>query len=300
MELMLVYLLIITVLYLIFLAFSPKEEKATLLNRYTLDLEGERKGRRPWFSIKLILINLLNNIGYVNTPIIRKTRIGAYYTRKINTASLKIAPEGFFAIKELAAVFGFTLLLTFLEQSMAVVIVGMLAMFFVPDLFIVRIVKKRREEILRILPETVDLLSLCVSAGLDFMGAIRWVTGSKFRYRGPLVEELNLVREEINLGKPRVNALRDMERRLGISEVSSLVRTLIASEKMGVPVAEALKNFSQDSRERRFHRGERKARMASIKILFPLIFFILPTIGIIIIGPIILRFMNQGFMQFPK
>ena len=299
MQLMFAYLLIITGFYLVFSVFSPREERATLLNRYALNLEGDKKGvKLSALRIKYALLNILNNIGYVNTPIIKKTKIGAFYAKKIDTAGLKIAPEGFFAIKELAAVFGFTVLFTFMEQRLSFVILGMFGLFFIPDFFLFQMIKKRKNEILRILPETVDLLSLCVSAGLDFMGAIRWVTGSKFRYRGPLVEELNLVREEINLGKPRVNALKDMERRLAISEVSSLVRTLIASEKMGVPVAEALKNFSQDSRERRFHRGERQARMASIKILFPLIFFILPTIGIIIIGPILMRFMNQGFMQF--
>ena len=118
MQLMFVYLLIITGFYLIFLTLSPLEEKATILNRYTLNLEGDKKGAKfSTLRIKYTLLNILNNIGYVNTPIIKKTKLGAFYAKKIDTAGIKIAPEGFFAIKELAAIFGFTVLFTFTSLS---------------------------------------------------------------------------------------------------------------------------------------------------------------------------------------
>jgi tight adherence protein C len=86
-----------------------------------------------------------------------------------------------------------------------------------------------------------------------------------------------------------------MDLRLKIPEISSLVRTIIIAENMGVSVSESMDRFSVDARERRFHRGERQARISSIKILFPLIFLILPIVGIIIMGPIVLQFSQSGF-----
>jgi tight adherence protein C len=85
-----------------------------------------------------------------------------------------------------------------------------------------------------------------------------------------------------------------MSRRLDIPEISSFVQTIIQAERMGTPVAEAFTILSEDTRMQRFHRGERIALQAPIKILIPLIFFIMPVIGIVIGGPILLQFMAGG------
>jgi tight adherence protein C len=96
------------------------------------------------------------------------------------------------------------------------------------------------------------------------------------------------------LGKPRVEALRDMSRRLNIPDVTSFVRTLVQADRMGTPVEEAFRILSEDTRMRRFHRGERQAMKAPLKMLIPLIFCILPVILIIVAGPILIRFMKEG------
>jgi len=103
-----------------------------------------------------------------------------------------------------------------------------------------------------------------------------------------------LVLKEINVGKPRVEALRDMAKRLDIPDVTSFVRTLIQADRMGTPVEEAFRILSEDSRMRRFHRGERMAMTAPLKMLIPLIFCILPVILIIVAGPILIRFIKEG------
>ena len=91
-----------------------------------------------------------------------------------------------------------------------------------------------------------------------------------------------------------MQALKDMARRLDIPEVSSFVQALVQAERMGTPVSETFGIISEDTRLQRFRRGERIALQAPIKILFPLIFCILPVIGIIVGGPVILQFLQGG------
>lgn len=235
----------------------------------------------------------LDTVGQINAPILKKLHLGKHYQSQLDRASSAVHYFGFFMVKELFALGGFILsfLLNFEPQF---IILSVIVGFFLPDLWMMRKIKIYKEKILRVLPETVDLLGLCMSAGLDFMGAIRWITHGKVQFDSALTDELLRVREEINLGKSRKEALVDMKKRLQIPEIISLVRSLLLSERLGVPISEGLKNFSQENREQRFHRGERKARMAAIKVLFPLIFCILPVIGIIVVGPVILQFMQQG------
>ena len=113
-----------------------------------------------------------------------------------------------------------------------------------------------------------------------------------------MLEELKVVLDEINIGKGRVQALRDMSKRIEIPDVSSFVQGLIQAERMGTPVAEAFTIISEDSRYRRLQRGERQAYKSPLKILIPLIFCILPTVLIIVAGPIFIRFMQGGFPKF--
>ena len=163
---------------------------------------------------------------------------------------------------------------------------------FLPDIMLNSRVSKRKFLISRILPETIDLLGLCVGAGLDFMAAVRWVVDKVAT--NPMIEELTLVLKEINVGKPRVEALRDMARRVEIPDVTSFVRILVQADRMGTPVEETFRILSEDTRMRRFRRGERQAMKAPLKMLVPLIFCILPVILIIVAGPILLRFIRQG------
>ena len=152
--------------------------------------------------------------------------------------------------------------------------------------------KKSKEEILVALPDAIDLLALCVGAGLDFMLAVKWVVEKS--KTNPLVDELKIVLQEIKVGKHRKQALSDMGKRLDMPDISSFVRTLIQADKMGISVSEALKILSEDARLQRFRRGEAIALKAPIKMLVPLIFFILPVVAIIVGAPVILQFTQVG------
>ena len=192
----------------------------------------------------------------------------------------------------LVAIAGFVLF------SPVFALAGALIGFFLPDLYVWNKVKQKKEEIIKIFPETLDLLDMCINAGADLLSAIRWVVEKSTP--NPFIEQLAIVLSEIQIGKTRSLALKDMADRLKIADISSFTRQIIQSERMGTSIEEAFRNLSEDTRDKRFQAGERYAIKASLKILFPLIFCILPAILIVVAGPIIIKFTSgeltpQGF-----
>ena len=101
---------------------------------------------------------------------------------------------------------------------------------------------------------------------------------------------------EVKVGKPRREALKDLSRRINSPDVTAFARTLIQADRMGTPIAEALAILSEDTRERFFRRAERSALQAPIKMLIPLIFCILPVVGVIVGGPIAIQFMQGNLL----
>lgn len=226
-----------------------------------------------------------------NRNVLEKIGLYKFMKDRLDAARLNFSPIEFINFKILLTV-GFFILATILLRKVNFWSIGipLVLGYIVPEIWLRRRITKYREAIARALPDTIDLLGLCVEAGLDFTMAVKWV---KEKTTGnPMVEEFGFVLEEIRWGKSRSQALKDMSKRLNIPEVSSFVQTLVQAERMGTPVSEAFMILSEDTRMRRFQRGERFALKAPIKILVPLIFCILPVIAIIIGGPIFLQFMN--------
>lgn len=242
------------------------------------------KPRKPSFFANIIPF----------TPkLLRKLNMESALHKRLSSAYTTLSPQEFFNMKIfIVLICSLAAVLLMGELNIAVVLGVGLASYLIPDFFIGRMIAKRKYLIARGLPETVDLLGLCVEAGLDFVTAVRWLLEKT--PMTPLLEELAFVLEEIKWGKPRINALKDMSKRLNVSEITSFVQTLVQAERMGTPVSEAFMILSEDTRLQRFHRGERQAMQAPIKILIPLIFCILPVIGIVIGGPIFLQFMQGG------
>lgn len=222
--------------------------------------------------------------------ILAKLKLEKKIKDKIDAAHIKSSPEEFFNIKILLPIALGIVTFVFLKEKLPVaVIIAILFGYVLPDFWLKRKIAQRKYTISRVLPEVIDLLGLCLEAGLDFTASIQWMI-DKTPFN-PLTEELAFVLQEIKWGKPRTTALRDMSKRLNISEVSSFVQMIIQAERLGTPIVDAFAILSEDTRLQRFHRGERYAMQAPIKILIPLIFCILPVIGIIVGGPILLRFM---------
>ena len=167
--------------------------------------------------------------------------------------------------------------------------------FIAPGLWLNARLAQRKQAVVRRLPEVIDLLSLCVGAGLDFLGALQKVVllrGSS--KREPLIDELGFVIQEINIGQRKIDALKAMAKRVNVPELSSFIRTLVQGERMGTPLSEVLTVHAEDLRFIRYAIAERAALKAPIKILIPLIFCIMPCVALIVGGPIFIQFMKQS------
>jgi len=145
-------------------------------------------------------------------------------------------------------------------------------------------VKIRHHQITRALPYNLDLLTLSVEAGLDFAAALGKVV-EKGR-KGPLADELAITLRELKLGKTREEALKNLAARVELSSLTSFVAALVQADKMGTSLGKVLRILSTQMRIERTQRAEKLANEAPVKLLFPLIGFIFPTIFIMLFGPI--------------
>jgi len=168
--------------------------------------------------------------------------------------------------------------------------------FILPDIWLNSRIKKRRALIVKDLPLVIDLLNICVGAGLDFMVAVNRVI-QEFKPCA-LIEEMKIMTNEIQMGISRRDALKNMSARINNPEISSFVRTLLQADRIGTPISEALKMQSEEIRLRWFQKGEEMALKAPIKLLFPLLIFILPVVLIIVAGPILIQFTRGGMVKF--
>lgn len=153
-------------------------------------------------------------------------------------------------------------------------------------------VRARHFAITRALPYNLDLLTLSVEAGLDFAAALGKVV-EKGR-KGPLCDELGTTLKELKLGKTREEALRNLGVRVDLMTLTSFTQALIQADKMGTPLGKILRILSTQMRIERTQRAEKLANEAPVKLLFPLIFFIFPTVFIMIFAPIVYQVFFSG------
>ena len=168
---------------------------------------------------------------------------------------------------------------------------GCLLAYFYPILWLRSAVRKRQNQILRAMPFVLDLLTLSVEAGLDFMTAMQRSTERPVV--DPLSEELLRVVREIQIGTPRRKALRAMSDRISLSDMRSLVNALVQADELGVSIGSILRIQSDQIRLRRFERAEKLANEAPVKLLAPLMIFIFPSVFLILLGPVIFRLIQQ-------
>jgi tight adherence protein C len=231
-------------------------------------------------------------------PRISRIQLGEYrmdVQKKLLLAGLPedITPDDFIAFKILTAVIIAAAGSLLIRGNMVFAVVSLGFGFFVPDFQLKGITEKRTRKIFRELPYVLDLLSLSVSAGLDFGAALAQVGDEKVA--PVLSKEINLTLQEIRLGKSRADALKSMAKRLNHAEVSAFVSAMIQSDRLGVGLAETLERQSSQMRIKRFQMAEKLAAEAPIKMLFPMMIFIFPGVLIVLLGPILLRMMAGLF-----
>jgi tight adherence protein C len=157
--------------------------------------------------------------------------------------------------------------------------------FRLPDMKVKNIAKKRATEITYSLPDSIDLLTVCVEAGLGLDSALTRVATEQQLSSPILSEELKRVGKDILAGVPRTDAFKNLSRRNASPELRSFVALLIQSDKLGTSIAQSLKIYSDSLRNKRKQKAEQQAAQASIKMTIPLVLFILPATFIVILAP---------------
>ena len=170
---------------------------------------------------------------------------------------------------------------------------GLLLFATYPALWLKKAIRKRQKAILRSLPFVLDLLTLSVEAGLDFMSAMQ--RNVERRKIDELGEELLRVIRETQLGASRRQALRAMAKRVGLPELTSVVNALVQADELGVSIGAILRIQSDQIRQRRFDYAEKMANEAPVKLLGPLLVFIFPTVFLVLLGPVVLRIYRMMF-----
>jgi tight adherence protein C len=164
--------------------------------------------------------------------------------------------------------------------------------FFAPDLAIYQVAYNRREQIRRDLPDAMDLLTITVEAGLAFDAALTQVARNT---EGPLADEFFRVLQEIQLGRSRGEALEQMGERINVEELKSFVGSVMQADSLGIPIAQVLRVQAREMRIKRSQRAEEAAQKVPVKILFPLIFCILPSLFVVVIGPAAVNIFHAFF-----
>lgn len=170
-------------------------------------------------------------------------------------------------------------------------IIGVLISIFFPGLYIKSKIKNRYAKALKELPDFIDLLSVSMEAGLGFDLAMNKVVS---KTNGILSAEFHTCLEELRLGKTRREAFLELKERLNFDSMVSLINSILQAEKLGMSMVQIFRIKSQEERAKRKQRAEEAAMKVPVKILFPLIFFIFPSLFIILLVPAILGLMN-GF-----
>ncbi len=154
--------------------------------------------------------------------------------------------------------------------------------WYLPWMMLRSMVDRRKDAIIKKLPDALDLMTICVDAGLTFNAAMQKVDE---KWDDPLANEFGRVIHEMQLGKSRRQALRDMSDRMDVPDVTSFIAAVLQADQLGVGIGKILRIQSEQMRVRRRQRAEEKAQQAPVKMLFPMVFLIFPSIFVVLLGP---------------
>ena len=165
--------------------------------------------------------------------------------------------------------------------------------YLLPDMWLTWRVGARQRKLRRGLPDALDLLVICVEAGLGLDQALMKVSQDMKISHPQLSEELQFVNLEMRIGKTRIDALRELARRTGLDDIKALTAMLIQTERFGTSIAQSLRVYSDDMRIKRRQRAEEMSAKTSVKMVPPLVFFIFPALMVVILGPAVLTLIKQ-------
>lgn len=287
----LTFLIISGLTYLIVSRLSTPAEERRLRS---LDAPSQPVASSPWQAAGATLKRFLEPLARLSLP--QETwETSSLRTRFLNAGFRGLsAPLVYFACKTLCtfllpALFSLYASMSGLEfrGSSLLLVVVLLAAFgyYLPNAVLARLIAHRQRELFDNFPDALDLMRVCVEAGLGLDGAIARV-GDEMRLKSEaLYEELHLVSLELRAGAARDRALRNLALRMGLEEVDALVAMLIQAERFGTSVSESLRVHAEGLRFKRKLRAEEAAAKVPVKLLFPLIFCIFPALLVVLLGP---------------
>jgi tight adherence protein C len=214
-------------------------------------------------------------------------KAGKYDASVINFATNRILLAIAFPLVFIAI--GVTLLELTLEDAIMYSVVLAVLGYIFPVVRLNRLIEDRQKEVFRSLPDTLDLLTICLEAGMGINEALNKVVEKT--KPNALRDEIDRTLREIQLGNPRLQALRDMSKRIDLKELSSVIISIIQAEQMGTSLAKTLKVQSEIIRDIRWQKAQEMAQKAPVKMIIPIALFIFPTIFVVIFGPLVINFM---------
>jgi tight adherence protein C len=209
-------------------------------------------------------------------------------------------PEAIMALRGakvlLPIVFAIIILVFHLAESGNALVIWILALtagFLLPDMWLSRRVRRRQTILRKALPDALDLLVVCIEAGLGLDQAFMRVS-QELRITHPeLCSELDLVNAQIRIGRTRIEAMRELASRTGVDDIKALVAMLIQTDRFGTSVSQSLRVHADDMRMKRRQRAEEAAAKTPVKMVPPLVFFIFPALFVVILGPAIITIFRQ-------
>ena len=224
--------------------------------------------------------------------------------QKLNEAGFRseAAPSMFLSIKVgllLVGLFfsgaGVALFAEMTQKNIMIAVAVAGVMFYIPEIVLHFIGSARKEQIFLGLPDALDLMVVCVEAGLGLDQALRKVAEEMKRSYKVISDEFSLANFHLQVGKVRADVLHDLGDRSGVDDLRQLAAILIQADKFGSSVAQALRVQSESMRTRRRQLAEEKAAKTAVKLIFPLVIFIFPGIFVILVGPAAITMIRQMF-----
>jgi len=282
--------LLVSFFGLFFLLNRPSKESALLAEAAQTVYQAADQPRPAWINVELLakpLGKIRQMLGGAPDPELAR-RLMRAGCRKPYHVDIFVG-----ARLILPAIAGVVVAALVKQNVVFLFLFAIAAGFLVPELWLVRAIQKRRDEIRLALPDALDLLVICIEAGLGLDQAIVKVATELKISHPELSQELLQITLEQRAGNSRIGAWKKMADRVGIDSVRSFVNMLVQTERFGTPISKSLAVFSDALRTQRRQQAEENAAKTTIKLVLPLVFFIMPSIFVVTIAPAVLTIMKS-------
>lgn len=264
-----------------------------------------REGQTTTVKKTATVNKVLSKASPMGKPLAPKTAEEASnLKRKLSEAGFRTENAGgiFLGLKFIGLIVGLTVsggstLLTasYTQSALIYTVAASAGLFYLPDIVVWFIAKQRKDSIFFGLPDVLDLLVVCVEAGLGLDQAMRKVSEEMKKSARTVAEEFALCNFQLQMGRARNEVLQDLGARTGVDDLRSLAAILIQADKFGSSVAQALRVQSDSMRTKRRQLAEEKAAKTAVKLIFPLVIFIFPAIFVVLVGPAAITIVNEMF-----